>query len=251
MFLKNRCTLLIVAVLIVTTLSNCNKKWEEHNQVTNPSLQSNLMEIIAATSNLSKFKELLVKTGYDKVISSSKTYTVWAPSDQALQSLNPAIANDPFKLWQFVGNHISNQSYLLGSITGDQRIEMLNGKYIAVTNTKFDSSSVISPNGYANNGLIHVIDKFAPNLDNIWEFINHNSAVAPLMRSYLLSLDHSVFDPSKATQIGINPNTGEPVYDTVSGSVVRNVFIDSVMTINDESNQYTMILLDDNAYTTE
>jgi len=45
---------------------------------------------------LGKFSDMLVKTGYDKIISSSKTYTVWAPSDQALQALDPSMSSTDY-----------------------------------------------------------------------------------------------------------------------------------------------------------
>jgi uncharacterized surface protein with fasciclin (FAS1) repeats len=250
MFLSQRFKILIVALSVIAGFITCTKKWDEHNQVTDSALNNTLMQAIAGTPNLSKFADLLVKSGYDKIISSSKTFTVWAPTDQALQSLDPSIVNDSAKLRQFVGNHITNQSYTTGS-AGDQRLKMLNGKYIVTNSTKFDSANIITTNAYANNGVIHTIDKFIPRLDNTWEFVNNNTSLAPAMRSFLLSLNHIVFDPSKATQTGVNPNTGEPIYDTASGATIRNSFLDSVMDVSDETNQYTLILLTDNAYSTE
>jgi uncharacterized surface protein with fasciclin (FAS1) repeats len=250
MLLIKRVPIVLTAIFAIAAFTYCNKKWDDHNQIKDPSLKNNLMETISGSANLSKFKELLIKSGYDKIISSSKNYTVWAPTDQALQSLDPSIISDSVRLRQFVGNHIANQTYLSGSIAS-QRLKMLNGKFIAVSNAKFDSASVTTSNVYANNGVVHIIDKYAPYLSNIWEVINTNTTAAPLMRSFLLSLNHNVFDPSKATQLGINPNTGEPVYDTASGYVLRNSFLDSVMNVTDETQEYTMILLQDNAYTTE
>ena len=251
MFLKNSVNRLLLIVALLAAFAGCSKKWDDHDATTDPALGKNLSEAIAGTANLGKFNELLVKSGYDKVISASKNYTVWAPTDAALQTLDPAIVSDSMKLRQFVGNHITNQSYLAVATSGEQRIKMLNGKYVIVSQTKFDSATIVMSNSYAANGILHVIDKFAPYLDNIWDFINNNPTIAPQMRSYLLSLNRAVFDPTKATQTGINPITGEPIYDTASGLVIRNSFLDTVMNVKDESNLYTMILLDNNAYTTE
>jgi len=101
---------------------------------------------------------MLAKTGYDKIISSSKTYTVWVPTDQALQTLDPAVLNDTAKLRLFVSNHISNQSYLAGAGIGAQRIQMLNGKYNNTTGATFDSANIVTANQYASNGVFHTID---------------------------------------------------------------------------------------------
>ncbi len=251
MFLRKRLTGLLAILLLATAFSACTKKWDDHNNTTDTALGANLAQAIAKTSGLTKFNDLLIKSGYDKIVSSSKTYTVWAPTDAALQALDPAIVSDTAKLRQFVGNHISNQSYTAVATSGEQRVQMLNGKYVVITPSKFDSANITTANGYASNGILHVIDKYVPYLDNIWDFINNNQTVASQMRSFLLSLNRPVFDPTKATQTGINPNTGEPVYDTASGLVIRNSFLDTVMNVRDESNLYTMILLDNNAYTTE
>src|ERR1700733_6720592 len=87
----------------------CSKKWDDHDKITDNAINTNLLTAIKNTTTLAKFTDLLVKSGYDKIISSSKTYTVWAPTDQALQTLDPAIVADTAKLKLFVGNHISNQ----------------------------------------------------------------------------------------------------------------------------------------------
>jgi uncharacterized surface protein with fasciclin (FAS1) repeats len=248
MFLKKPGSIFLIAVFITTAFITCTKKWDEHNQITDNALNNNLLQAIANTPGLSRFNELLIRSGYDKIISASKTYTVWAPTDIALQSLDPAIVADSARLKLFVGNHITNQTYLATS--GSQRIKMLNGKYIVTGAGKFDTATIVSSNMYANNGVLHTIDKFIPRVDNTWEFVL-KGAIAPQMRDFLVSLNQTVFDPTKAKQTGINPNTGEPVYDTASGAVIKNGFLQSAMDVSNEAEQYTMILLDNNAFTTE
>src|ERR671913_602081 len=98
MYLKTTffCVLAFVLVMI-----GC-KKWEDHTNIENQDLTKNLMEEISQRSNLSKFVEYVKKTGLDKELASSKTYTVWAPTNDALQTLDPTIIADTAKLRQFV-----------------------------------------------------------------------------------------------------------------------------------------------------
>ena len=247
MYQKNRMLLLIG--LFATVFFGCAKKWDDHTQITDSNLTNNLAQAIKLNTSIGVFNNFLIRTGYDKIISSSKTYTVWAPTDQALLSISPAIVNDTAKLKLFVANHISNQAYLMGT-TGDQRIKMLNGKYIIISGNKFDSANVVTGNLYATNGVYHVIDKFIPRYDNCWEFLN-NTSLVPLMKTYLQSQNHNIFDPTIATQTGVSSSTGLPIYDTSSGMVQKNYFLDSVMNINDETNQYTFVVLQDNSFTAE
>src|ERR1019366_9503163 len=151
MYQKNRMLLLIG--LFAMVFYGCTKKWDDHTQVTDPNLNNNLAQAIKLNTNIGIFNSFLVKTGYDKIISSSKTYTVWAPTDQALVQLSPAIVNDTAQLKLFVANHISNQAYLMSAGNANQRIKMLNGKYIILSGNKFDSANVITANQYASNGI--------------------------------------------------------------------------------------------------
>lgn len=250
MMLSRKRNRVLLALTVLAGFSGCTKVWDNHDKTTDPNLKNNLYQAISQTTGLSKFSQLLVKTGYDKIISSSKTYTVWAPNDQALQSLDAAILNDTAKLKQFVGNHIANQSYLAGAGTADQRVQMLNGKYNNATGTSFDSAAIVTANSYATNGVFHVINKFIPRYDNCWEFMQ-NTTLAPMMKSRLLSFSYSYFDSTKAIQIGVDPNTGRPIWDSTNGKIQRNHFLDTAYDIRDESAQYTFVMITDAGYATE
>lgn len=244
----NRYGILLVLFLAAGYFIACNKKWEEHNEITDPAIANNLYQVISKNASLTKFSEMLVKSGYDKVIATSKTYTVWVPTDQALATLDAAIVSDSVKLRAFVGNHISNLSFPTGGV--DQRIAMLNGKYNLFAGTKFDSATISTANLYAANGVYHIIDKFIPRADNCWEFVN-NSTAYPLFKAAVTSLSYTFFDSTKATQIGANPTTGAPIWDSTNAKFERNAFLDRVENIANEANEYTVFVLADNSFTTE
>ena len=244
---KRYCVLLLLFITAAYFVA-CNKKWDEHNQITDPAIANNLYQVISQTASLAKFSDLLVKSGYDKIIASSKTYTVWAPTDAALATLDATIINDTAKLRAFVGNHIANLSYITGG--ANQRVPMLNGKYNLFAASKFDSATITTPNLYAANGVFHVIDKFIPRLDNCFEFVN-NSTAYPLYKTAITTLNYIFFDSTRATQIATDPVTGRPIYDSTNAKILRNKFLDQVQNVADETGQYTLIVLNDNSYTTE
>src|SRR5438128_3823564 len=138
------------------------KKWEDHNKIENQDLTKTLADEISQNTNLSKFYEYMKKTGLDKELASSKTYTVWAPVNDALQSLDPAIVADTSRLRQFVANHISYQTYFTRDAQSPLRVPMLNGKRVTFTNTKFDDATITIADKYVSNGVLQVIDKFVP-----------------------------------------------------------------------------------------
>lgn len=152
------------------------KKWDDHNNVNNPDLTINLQQALAADDNLSTFSGFISKTGLDTVLQSSKNYTVWAPSNSALQNLDPAIVNDVTKLTAFVKNHIASQAYFTRDEATGKRVPVLTGKYNSFENNKFGEANITTADRFVSNGVLHVIDKPVPVLQNIWEYIGSTTA---------------------------------------------------------------------------
>lgn len=229
-------------------LLGCSKINDTKNDITNPSLKQNLFELISANSDLSSFAKYLVQTGYDKVISSSKNYTVFAPVNSSLATLDPTIINDPIKLKLFVGNHIATQLYRTSDVNASTRIGMINGKFSNMLKTKLEDANIKSADNYASNGLLQVVDQYVPALENCWEFINNNANATQKQKAFMLSLFKNVFDLSKAVVVGIKPNTGEPIYQAGTDSIFTNLFWNKVHDLKQEQKQFTFFMLTDAAW---
>lgn len=238
--------------LIITLAMMCGcKKWDDHNAVTSEDLKHNLFSLISQDASLSRFAELLEQSGYDEVIASSKTFTVFAPGNDALAALDPAIVNDPEKLKLFVGNHIAGQSWFTAAADTMLNIEMLNGKYHRMLGKAVSDAVITTADRYAKNGVVQVIDRMLPALDNTWEAIENNTALPAKQRAYMLSLFRNVFDVTNAEQIGVNPTTGEPIYKPGTDSIRTNLFWRNVHDLRDESKRFTLFMLEDAAWDTE
>jgi uncharacterized surface protein with fasciclin (FAS1) repeats len=247
MILKKK-HLLLAGCLAVTGF--CCKKWDDHVAVNEQALNQNLQEYINTQPNLSKFSEYLVKTGLDKVISSSKNYTVWAPTNDALKSLPPDVVNDTAKLKPWLLNHIAGQLYFTRMATDSIRVPMLNGKRIYFFNKKFDDAGIQQADIYVKNGALHIIDKAIAPLQNIWEYIE-TTKTSYTQNGYVSSLNYLVQDPSLAELDSINPVTGQPVYKPNTGVVKINTFRTKVYDVGNEDSLYTYVVLANPAYTTE
>lgn len=242
-------TTLLCTLFFAFFLAGC-KKWDDHTKLTNQDLNKNLSDEISQRSNLSKFYEYLKKTGLDKELSSSKTYTVWAPTNDALQTLDPTIANDSAKLRAFIGNHIALESFFKSGTSQPVRVAMLNGKRVTFSGSKFDDATVTEADKYVGNGVLHVIDKMAPVYLNAWE-LQDNTKTTYQQSAYILSLTRKVFDPTNAIIDSISSQTGLPVYHPGSDSVLKNSFNTDVYDLQDESKQYTYFILTDAALNSE
>ncbi|RYZ29650.1 MAG: fasciclin domain-containing protein [Chitinophagaceae bacterium] len=246
MRLKTILSLLLISCLVI---AGC-KKWEEHNEVTNQDLEKTLLDEISQRSNLSKFYEYLKSTGLDKELASSKTYTVWAPTNDALQSLDPSIVSDTARLRQFVANHIAHQTYFTRNAQQPVRVAMLNGKQVNFSATKFDDATITTADKYMGNGVLQVIDKFAPAYPNAWELVN-NTKTTFRQNAFVLTLTRKVFDPTNGIIDSISSSTGQPVYRPGTDSVLRNSFNTDVYDLQNEATQYTYFILTDAGLNTE
>jgi uncharacterized surface protein with fasciclin (FAS1) repeats len=248
--MRTRIHIILLSVFIGSLVLHGCKKWDDHNAITDPALTRDLYQQIKENSSLGKFAELLAKSGYDKVLSSSRTYTVYAPTNAALASLDAAIINDSARLAKFIGNHIASQTYFTTDPAA-KRIEMLNGKFHNIQGKTIEDAAITTADDYARNGVVQVIDKMLPVLDNAWESMKANAAIPAAQKAYLLSLFQNVFDASHAVQIGVNPVTGEPVYQQGTYSIQTNLFWRNVYDLRNENQQYTFFVLTDAAWNTE
>jgi len=239
-------------VLLMSTLViSCSKMTDEHNAINNNDLKNSLFEKISNTPDLSLFTGYLKQTGYDKLLSASGNYTVFAPVNSVFASISdPTQLTDTSKLRKLIGNHIAYQLYNTAQVTTTTRIALVNGKYINMLAKKVDDANITYADKIAANGLLQVTDKIIPYLNNSWEFLSN--ANAPSKQStYMLSLFQKVFDTSHAVVIGVDPNTGAPIYQTGTDSVFTNLYWSKVHDLRDEKKQFTFFMLTDNAWDAE
>jgi uncharacterized surface protein with fasciclin (FAS1) repeats len=239
----NKKSLTAVVLFFTLVIAGC-KKWDDHTAVTEQDLTVNLLEAISSNPNLSKFREYIGTAGLDSVLQATKTFTVWAPTNTALQTIDPATVTDPVKLRAFVLNHISNQLYFTRDVAVPVRIAMLSGKYNTFSTTKFEDADVETTDRYVKNGALHTIKGMAPALQNIWDFINANTTLYA-QNAYIKGLNYMAFDPSLAIIDSISVVTGLPIYRPGTGLVQRNYFNDRVYDLKREDRQYTYFVLQD------
>ncbi|MES2279020.1 MAG: fasciclin domain-containing protein [Bacteroidota bacterium] len=242
----------LMALLVTLIFAACKKQWDQRDKITDQQLNINLMQQIQANANLSTFAGYLTKIGFDKLLAGSKTYTVFAPTNAALASIDPAIVADTAKLHVFVASHIANQAYLTtGLQTASVRLRNLNGKNVTFTSTTIEDANITSANQYVSNGVLDVIDKALTPRLNISQYIRSLTTVGLLQQAYVVRNDSTFIDTSKATVASINPTTGKPILVPNTGVVTINKYFNKVAALANEDSTYTYIVLTDAAYNAE
>jgi uncharacterized surface protein with fasciclin (FAS1) repeats len=247
MFTKNK---LVAGVLILSMafFSSCTNKWDDYTEIENAYAEGNLFQQISRDTSLSKFAAYLKQTGYSDTISLSKTFTVWAPTNEALKTVDQALLNDAAKLKAFVAHHITRLSYYTSEVkTTPMRLAMLDGKYVSFSSGAFDQASINTSDKIATNGVIHTIQEAAAPMDNIWDVVDSLQKAGNRMAEYIKMQEYTTFDRTKAIFKGYD-TIGRPVYDSTNAMVSRNLVTDSVYNIKNEASEYTVFILNNTSW---
>jgi uncharacterized surface protein with fasciclin (FAS1) repeats len=248
MFTKNKLVAGIV-LLFMAFVSSCTNKWDEYTETENAYADGNLFQQIAKDTSLSKFASYLKQTGYSDTISLTKSFTVWAPTNEALKAVDQALSNDATKLKAFVAHHIARLSYYTSDVkAAPMRLAMLDGKYVSFSSGAFDLAPIKASDKVATNGVIHTIQEAAAPISNIWDVVDSLQNAGNMMASYIKLQEYTSYDMSKAILKGYDSLTGNPIYDLTNARISLNLVTDSVYDIKDEAKEYTIFILNNAAW---
>lgn len=229
-------------VLLLTSLSiaSCSDAWDAHYGLeTTGKIDSNIFDYIKSRNDLSIFQGMILKTGYDSILNQSKAYTVWAPTNAALEG-NPILL-DTANWKNLVGNHLASYAHPV-SQADSMTITMLNGKRLVFnykdTTATMDGFSLIEIDKATNNGLVQVMNDVLPYRYNQWENILKSSGLDSL-RAYVLSLNKKTFDRNRSFDNGVFID---------SFFVTTNQILSYLGYLNLEDSIYTAILPDNAAW---
>lgn len=232
----------LVALLMTAA---CTKEWDDHYDEKSFDLPNKTVTgYLRENPELSTFYNMLEITGYDSILDASQSYTVWAPRNNALNGLE---MNNTELVTKTVRNHIA-RSRITTSGIDNSFIRMLNSKYVSFAKDQsgytFGDNYISEANQPTKNGLVHVLDGYAPYVYNLWEYIGETNRLDSL-REYLYGQSQIVFDAENSIEIGTNEN-GQVIYD--SAFVISNPVLDRLGAIDAEDSTYTAIMPDNNAW---
>lgn len=214
-----------------------------------PSAENTLWENINAKSELSDFAAVLKRVGYDKVLSESHTYTVWAPVNGSFKLDSLAEISDEKVLNQFVKNHIANYSHMETDIA-DSVVFMLNEKILpfrakGTSAVTFGGKSLIADGSVYNhpslNGTLYVMKNPTEFRYNGYEVLGDLAGVADEFSKYVRKYETSRLDETKSVKGEIRD--GVQHYDD-SVMIVSNSFVTRTLgaQLDNEDSLYTVLI---------
>lgn len=239
------------------TLMSCADEWNDHYEGKDWDTASDapsLYELLKADTSLSEFKRVVDHLGYDKVLNSPQSLTLWAPVISSAQA--DSIINlyeeqkrllvtmpdgsqrntkdkDNVAVTQFIQNHLALYGRSVSTEYEDS-IRMMNGKYMVLKSDNLNGVPFLSKNQIASNGIMYKLGTKEPFFPNVREAMSFNATTDSLAAYYRI-FDKYLLDESSSVQMGI-----------VDGEVV---YADSVTNLsNDLYNQLGYIQREDSAY---
>lgn len=249
---RNAMAVLALAVGAMTTACS---DWDDHYGVSNTGVVGNangyLWENIKSNEQLSMFANLLEKVGYDSILSTSQSFTVWAPTNDVLAADYDRLNNlsESELLREFVKNHIARNLYAATGNIGTQKVLMLNKKVVTFSGSgsyTMGDANVVNANIPNYNGIMHTVDKEITFNYNIYETIDSTKYPLDSLHGYFAKYNVRQFLPGSSVEGSVVD--GQITY--VDSVFLENnlLFYDYNALINREDSSYTMIAPTDRAW---
>ncbi|GHT64284.1 hypothetical protein AGMMS50239_21720 [Bacteroidia bacterium] len=239
----------IVCALLLAVSPACNDAFDSHyNEEKGVTPDLTLWQLIEQNPTLSRFAGIVKKTGYDVLLSSDQSFTVWAPVNEALEQLD---MTDEGKLKNIVMTHIARFKYTADNQT-ETTVFTLNGKRIRFAGEgaqyTMNGSRVATTNQLASNGILQTMQEQIPFVKNLWEYMTEPEMDS--IRKYFDNFHTRVFLPNGSKIIDYVD--GMAVYDSLFYETNEMFYTGryqyGVGFLNNEDSVYSMILPNNTAW---
>jgi len=217
---------LVTWLLLVT---GCQPEWMEYYNDYPDTVNKKVWDELKNDQRVSGFIGLLEEKGYDTLINSDISYTLFIPDNEALENY---LAQDTLSDY-YLEYHISPHFIQSGNLSVEERlVQTLSEKYIrfqrngAIVSVDGVSTSYESP--LFLDGKYFVLEEVVEPLPNLYEYYKITNSV---LSDYIDKQDSVILDKSLSIPIGFD-EYGNTVYDTVSE--VINLFEEEYFPVKQE-----------------
>lgn len=244
---KYRNTLLFMAALSMGTMVTSCSDWDDHYDANSAnsvaSANYTLWENIKNDTSLTQFAQLVKKAGYENILNTSQTYTIWAPKNGTFD-YSTLIGEDSTKLLnEFIKNHIARYNFPASGEL-NEKVYLLNKKmeyFTGADSYTFGDINVENKNIASSNGILHKLSGKVTFFTNIYEYLSAGKYDLDSLKNYIHKYDKKTLDTENSV-----------VGPTVNGEItyLDSVFIEDNSLfkllgrayINREDSNYTMIM---------
>lgn len=205
-------------LLFAVALPGCKEDWEEHYGTYPETVGQNVWEAMESNEEISLFVQQLTENKFDTLFRADDAYSVFAPSNTAMQ----AFLNNHEVDTTLLKYHLSRHFVQLKNISGERKIQTYSEKFALIerngSSAKLDGISINYESPLYENGNYFIIEQVAVPLPNLYEFFIKNNQV---LKDYIDNQDSIILDPERSIPIGFDDD-GNTIYDSVT--LVYNKF---------------------------
>jgi uncharacterized surface protein with fasciclin (FAS1) repeats len=161
---------LLVLILLCISQEQVYSQSRQAGKKSREAKQQSLLDVARANPQLSTFVQAIKAAGLEKTfdITANQTFTIFAPSNAAFDSLPTGAKEDILKtenkeiLRNLLLNHIVSGKYKAADLTNEQTLQSIGGKEIGISNLggkiMAGGKDVNRADITAANGVIHIIN---------------------------------------------------------------------------------------------
>lgn len=222
---------------LFTFFLQCNEKWEEHYNDYPSSVDMNVWEALNQVEEISKFVQILEDNELDTLFQTGNTFTIFAPSNSAIDDFLELNEIDT----TVIKYHISNHFIQSGNIPEKIKIKTYTDKYALLeqqgSELFLDGIPSHSESPLYRNGKFFILDEVATPLLNLYEFFAQNNKV---LKNYIDSKDSILLDMENSVPIGYN-DEDQTIFDSVT--ITINEFEEEYFKVSEEFRNKTATIV--------
>lgn len=228
---------IIVVLFLGLVFSGCKNDWDEHYDTYPETVDQNVWDAMQNNEEISQFVQILAENQLDTLFRTDKAYSIFAPSNSAMQ----AFLNSNEVDTTLLKYHISRFFIQLKNISGKRKIQTYSEKFALLerngNEATLDGIKINFESLLYENGKYFIIEQVAPPRPNLYEFFSKNNEV---LKRYIDSQDSIILDPEKSIPIGFDDD-GNTIYDSVK--IVYNKFEAEFFAVSEEFRNRTATIV--------
>ncbi len=204
--------IIVITGLFVLMGTACNKHWNEHYNVYPETVDENLWVAMQNDPQLSRFVEVIKSFQLDTLFNSDNSYTVFAPTNDAIASFEAEKSFDTTVVRYHLAAHLINTS----GIQGKRQVQTLTSKFALFDNdggrVKIDGVPVTKESPLYINGRFFTTGEVIEPKPSLYQYFQVTN---PVLTNYINTQDTIILDKENSKPLGFDED-GNTVYDTVS-----------------------------------
>lgn len=205
-------------LFLVVVFPGCRNDWEEHYGDYPETVDQNVWDAMKNNEDISLFVQILTDNKLDTLFRTDKAYSIFAPSNSAVQEFLNSNEVDTTLLKY----HLSKFFIQLKNFSGKRKIQTFSDKFALLERSgnvaRLDGILINFESPLYENGKYFIMEQVAKPRPNLYEFFAKNNKV---LEEYIDNQDSIILDPEKSIPIGFD-DEGNTIYDSVK--LVYNKF---------------------------